>query len=320
MPKIALLGAVGAIGQSIASSLRSQGQAYRVVGRDAASLQQAFGADPLAECVTWNPEQSASIEAAAAGIDTLIYLVGVNYWQFELHPQLMRKTLDGAIAAGVRKILLIGTVYPYGPAQSNPVTEDHPRRPNSYKGRMRLAQEQVLWQAHAEGKIQATVLRLPDFYGPGVDKSLLHGAFQAAVRGGTANLVGPLDRPHEFVFVPDVGPVVCRLIEQPDAFGKTWHLGGAGVTSQRQLLELIRQHGAVPFKQRVIGKTLLRLLGLFAPLLREMVEMHYLLSSPLILDDSALQRLLGPIAKTRYADGVRQTLAAAMNAPQKDKR
>lgn len=76
MPNIALWGAVGAIGQSIASSLRSQGQAYRVVGRDAASLQQVFGADPLAECVTWNPDQSASIEAAAAGIDTLIYLVG----------------------------------------------------------------------------------------------------------------------------------------------------------------------------------------------------------------------------------------------------
>lgn len=319
MPNIALWGAVGAIGQSIASSLRSQGQAYRVVGRDAASLQQVFAADPLAECVTWNPDQSASIEAAAAGIDTLIYLVGVNFWQFELHPQLMRKTLDGAIAAGVRKILLIGTVYPYGPAQGNPVSEAHPRRPNSYKGRMRVAQEDLLWQAHAAGKIQATVLRLPDFYGPGVDKSLLHGAFQAALQGGTANLVGPLDRPHEFVFVPDVGPVVCRLIEQPGAFGKTWHLGGAGVTSQRQLLELIRQHGAVPFKQRVIGKPLLRLLGLFDPLLREMVEMHYLISSPLILDDSALQGLLGPIAKTRYAEGVRQTMAA-LNAPQKVKR
>ena len=316
MPQVALFGAIGAIGQSIARTLRSQGQPYRVVGRSQSSLLKAYGADPLAEPVTWDPDQPASVEAAAAGIDTLIYLVGVDYWRFELHPQLMRQTLDGAIAAGVRRILLIGTVYPYGPAQSNPVTEDHPRRPNSYKGRMRLAQEQVLWQAHAEGKIQATVLRLPDFYGPGVDKSLLHGAFQAAVRGGTANLVGPLDRPHEFVFVPDVGPVVCRLIEQPDAFGKTWHLGGAGVTSQRQLLELIRQHGAVPFKQRVIGKTLLRLLGLFDPLLREMVEMHYLLSSPLILDDSALQRLIGPLPKTSYAEGVRRTLAQARASQQ----
>ncbi|MFB0699993.1 hypothetical protein [Pseudomonas protegens] len=119
---------------------------------------------------------------------------------------------------------------------------------------------------------------------------------------------------------PTLGPVVCRLIQQPEAFGKTWHLGGAGVTSQRELLELIRQHGGTRFKQRVIGKPLLRLLGLFDPLLREMVEMHYLISSPLILDDSALQALIGPIAKTSYAQGVRQTLAASASAPQNVKR
>ncbi|WP_256674603.1 hypothetical protein [Pseudomonas sp. LD120] len=63
-------------------------------------------------------------------------------------------------------------------------------------------------------------------------------------------------------------------------------------------------------------KPLLRLLGLFDPLLREMVEMHYLISSPLILDDSALQGLIGPIAKTSYAEGVRRTLQAAHNARQ----
>lgn len=63
-------------------------------------------------------------------------------------------------------------------------------------------------------------------------------------------------------------------------------------------------------------KPLLRLLGLFDPLLREMVEMHYLISSPLILDDSALQGLIGPIAKTSDAEGVRRTLQAAQNARQ----
>lgn len=316
MPQIALFGAAGAIGQSIASALRSRGQSYRVVGRNEAGLIQAFGGDPLAECVTWDPEQPDSIEAAAAGIDTLIYLVGVNYWQFELHPQLMRKTLEGAIAAGVRKILLIGTVYPYGLAQGNPVNEDHPRQPNSFKGRMRKAQEDLLMQAHADGRIQAAVLRLADFYGPGVDKSLLHNAFQAAVQGGTADLVGPLDRPHEFVFVPDVGPVVCRLIERPEAFGKSWHLAGAGVTSQRELIAQIQHQSNRQLKLRVVGKTLLRVLGLFNPLLREMVEMHYLISSPLILDDSALQRLIGPFHKTSYAEGVRQTLAEAGNRHQ----
>ncbi|ULX52024.1 epimerase [Cupriavidus taiwanensis] len=310
MSTIALFGAAGVIGQSIASALRSQGRAYRVVGRNDASLRKAFGADPLAEIVTWNPDSPASVRAAADGVDTLIYMVGVDYWQFDLHPKLMRQTLDGAVAAGVRQLILIGTVYPYGRAGSNPVRESHPREPHTFKGRMRKAQEDLLMQAHADGRIRATVLRLPDFYGPGVEASLLHRAAQAAVHGGTADMVGPIDRPHEFVFVPDVGPVVARLADTPAAFGKIWHLGGAGTTTQRDLVaEMERQTGA-KLRLRVAGKTMLRLIGLFNPFMREMVEMHYLMSEPLIMDDSALQRLIGPIHKTPYAQGIRQTLAA----------
>jgi nucleoside-diphosphate-sugar epimerase len=175
---------------------------------------------------------------------------------------------------------------------------------------MRKEQEDVLMQAHAAGLIQATVLRLPDFYGPGVEKSLLHRAAVAAVRGGTADVLGPIDQPHEFVFVPDVGPVVARLVETPAAFGKIWHLAGAGTTTQRELIaEMARQTGAT-FKLRIAGKTLLRVMGLFDKVIRELVEMNYLMTEPVILDDSALQRLLGPIRKTPYPEGVRQTIAA----------
>ncbi|MEP6502047.1 MAG: NAD-dependent epimerase/dehydratase family protein [Betaproteobacteria bacterium] len=310
MSKIALFGAAGAIGQSIATALAAQGRPYRVVGRGEASLRRAFGADPLAEIVTWNPDSPESAKAAATGIDTLVYLVGVNYWQFELHPELMHKTLAGAIAAGVRNIVLIGTVYPYGRAGTNPVREDHPREPHTFKGRMRKAQEDVLMQAHAEGRINATVLRLPDFYGPGVEASLLHGAAQAAVRGGTAALVGPIDRPHEFAFVPDVGPVVAKLADTPAAYGRIWHLAGAGVTSQRDLLAEMERQSGTTIKRRIAGKTTLRVLGLFNRFMRELVEMNYLMTEPLIMDDSALQRLIGPIRKTSYAEGIRQTLAA----------
>jgi nucleoside-diphosphate-sugar epimerase len=310
MSNIALFGAAGAIGQSIAAALAATGQPYRVVGRSEAGLRKAFGADPLAEIVTWNPDSPASVQAAATGIDTLIYLVGVNYWQFELHPELMRKTLDGAVAAGVRNVVLIGTVYPYGRAGTNPVREDHPRAPHTFKGRMRKAQEDILMQAHADGRINATVLRLPDFYGPDVEASLLHGAAVAAVRGGTADLLGPIDQPHEFVFVPDVGPVVARLVDMPAAFGKIWHLAGAGVTTQRTLVSDIERQTGRKLKLRVVGKTVLRVLGLFNRMMREMVEMNYLLTEPLIMDDSALQRLIGPVRKTSYAEGIRQTLAA----------
>jgi hypothetical protein len=55
---------------------------------------------------------------------------------------------------------------------------------------------------------------------------------------------------------------------------------------------------------------MLRLLGLCDPFLREFVEMHHLLTEPLIVDDSALQQVLGVVTKTPYEEGVRQSLAA----------
>jgi nucleoside-diphosphate-sugar epimerase len=156
--------------------------------------------------------------------------------------------------------------------------------------------------------MKTAVLRLPDFYGPGVERSLLSDLFVAAKQNRKAKLIGPIDRPHEFVFVPDVGPVVAKLMDTPAAFGRAWNLGGAGVTTQ---LELARQAFGGRPRYVVAGKTMLRLLGLFDPFLREFVEMHYLLTDPLLVDDSALQQLLGVVPKTSYREGVQQALAAA---------
>jgi len=153
MNRTALFGAAGAIGQSVSKAVSAQGAPYRVVGRSRDALAKAFGANSLAEIVTWNPDDPASVQAAATGVDAIVYLVGVNYWQFELHPRLMQQTLDGAIAAGVKRVVLIGTVYPYGRPQTRPVREDHPREPHTFKGRMRKAQEDLLLTAHAEGRI-----------------------------------------------------------------------------------------------------------------------------------------------------------------------
>ena len=310
MSKVALSGAAGAIGNSLADAFRAEQREYRVVGRSRAALQKAFGSDPLAEIVAWNPDDPASIRAACQGVDTIIYLVGVAYDHFELHPQLMRKTLYGAFSAGVPRMLLVGTVYPYGLPQTNPVREDHPRNPHTFKGRMRKEQEDLLLQADAEGRIRGAIVRLPDFYGPGVDKSFLHSIFVAAATRSWAQVIGPLDTPHEYVFVPDVGPVVARLLDPGIAYGHVWHLGGAGTITAREVVK--RAFALTGHRPRMIvaGKTTLRVMGLFNPLMREMVEMNYLQTTPVVLDDSALRALLGNIKKTSYDEGIRQCVEA----------
>lgn len=310
MAKIALFGAAGAIGRSLSHALRERGGAYRVVGRDGARLQAAFGGDPNAEIVTWNPNDPASVRAAAHGIDTILYLVGVPYNHFELHPKIMRQTLGGAVAEGVRRILLIGTVYPYGMPQTEKVTEEHPRNPITFKGRMRKEQEDILLEADRTGQIEAVILRLPDFYGPGVEASLLDRAFKAAHAGTTADMIGPIDAPHEFVYVPDVGPVALDLAAHPESRGRWWNLAGAGVTTQKQLAEMAFAIAGHQPKFRIAGKTMLRIIGIFNPFMRELIEMHYLQTNPVLLDDTALHNLLGSIKKTPYAEGVRRSMEA----------
>ena len=310
MDKIALFGATGAIGGSIAAELKARGQGYRAVGRNRKELESRFGSDPKAELVVWNPDDPASVREAARGVDTIFYLVGVPYWEFQLHPMLMKKTLDAAIAEGVQRMVLIGTVYPFGRARTERVREDHPREPHTFKGRMRKEQEDLVMNAGAAGSIQGTVLRLPDFYGPNMDRSFLASAFQTAISGGRAQLVGRIDVPHEFMFVPDVGPVAIALASDPRAFGRTWNLAGPGAITQREFVERIFQH--VGRKPRILtaNKFMLRLLGLGNPLLREVVEMYYLFETAVIMDDTAIHELLGDVHKTSYEEGIRRTLKA----------
>jgi nucleoside-diphosphate-sugar epimerase len=196
--------------------------------------------------------------------------------------------------------------------QTTPVTENHPRQPNTFKGRMRKEQEDILLDAHAAGTIRGAVLRLPDFYGPNVPKGFLHGLFEAAAKGGTANMIGPIDKPHEFVFVPDVGAVVTALLREPGVWGHWWNLAGAGAVTQRELAQRVFVMAGHKPRIRVAGRSLLRMLGIFNPMMRELVEMHYLMTNPVLMDDSALNRLVPGIHKTPYEEGVRIGLDAAL--------
>jgi hypothetical protein len=56
---------------------------------------------------------------------------------------------------------------------------------------------------------------------------------------------------------------------------------------------------------------MLRILGLFQPILRELVEMNYLLTDPFIMDDRALTALLGGLKKTPLREGLKQSVDAA---------
>lgn len=310
--RVALIGGTGAVGRAIARVLREHGRAYRIIGRSRESLEKFFGKGSPVEWRTWNAD-AASAAAALEGVDSAIYLVGLPYDRFELHPPLMRATLEGAVAAGVKRMLLIGTVYPYGLPQTPTVDETHPREPHAFNARMRKEQEDLLLAAHGHG-IETVLLRLPDLYGPGMEKSYLFAQFANAPHGKRATMIGPVDVRHEWAFIPDCASVAVRVLDDPRTYGAFWNYGGPGEITQRQFSDKI--YAACGHKPNyfVVNKLMLQLFGIFNPEMRRMAEMNYLMSDPIIMNDDRLKHLLGDLPKTSYDEGIRLTLAKAFTA------
>jgi nucleoside-diphosphate-sugar epimerase len=312
--KYAIFGATGAVGKSLAPALAGTDARFRVVGRVLERLRGDFGKyEPLVDFCAADLSDVKAAASAAAGIDTIFYLVGVPYTNFALHPKLTRIVLEAAAANGVRRFVHLGTVYPYGKPERNPVDETHPRNPHTFKGRMRKEQEDLVLGADGKNGMRTTILRAPDFYGPESELSYVRAIFDAALKGGTANVIGPVDTPHEFIFVPDVAAALLALSSKEEAYGQAWNLAGPGVITTRRFADLVFGHAGQRTRLRVANKFLLRVMGLFNPFFREVLEMHYLWTTPVVLDDSRLRHLLPNLHKTSYEDGIRETIRAMRN-------
>lgn len=299
---LAIIGAAGAIGRSTAAAFHAAGRSVRLVGRSEAPLKAMAG--PGDEIVLADVATPEGCVAALAGAGTALYTLGLPYSAkaFAAYPPMMRLFVEAAGAAGVRRAVLITNVYPYGLPQTERVAETHPRVPVSVKGRWRKEQEDIFLAA---GGFEAVSLRLPDFYGPDVPGSLLGMVVEAARHGGTGNLLGPADRPHEFVFTPDVGPVVMALLDHPERLSGPFNLAGSGVISMRELADHIYRAAGREPRLRIMPPWMQVAAGLLVPAIREMAEMRYLLETPLLLDDAKLRALLPDLSKTPYAGGAR---------------
>jgi nucleoside-diphosphate-sugar epimerase len=307
--KYAIFGAAGAVGQAVAAELNARGLPFRVVGRSADTLRSRFAKfGELAEVCPADLGVAGEARRAAAGVETIVYAVGMPYDRFALHPVLMRTTVDAAIAERVAKLVHLSNVYPYGLPQTPVVDESHPRNPHTFKGRMRKEQEDIVLAAHDRSGLRTTILRAPDFYGPAAELSLAYQIFSAALAGKPANVLGPIDTPHEFIFVPDLGRALVAVSETEAVFGRAWNIAGPETITVREFARRVYAQFGAPLRLRVVSNTMLRVLGLFNPLMRELVEMHYLQTNPVILDDRRLRSIIPNLSKTPYDEGIRVTV------------
>jgi nucleoside-diphosphate-sugar epimerase len=306
--KVAIFGAAGAIGRAVASELEARGIAFRAVGRGKAKLEAAFGAMAHAEIFDADLTDLRSAGAAARGVDTVIYAVGVPYPSFQLHPAMIRTTIEAAAQTQVARLVLVSNVYSYGVPRTSRVAETHPRQPEARKGKFRKEQEDLVLDAHRQGRVQGMVVRLPDFYGPHAELSMANPIFRAALAGKTANWLGPVNAPHEYIFVPDAGPAIADLADCNECYGEAWNFAGAGTINAMDFITRVYRAAGRSPKYRSVGRGILKIMGWFNPIMAELPEMLYLQETPVLLDDSKLLAKFPALRKTPYDDGIRQTL------------
>lgn len=251
----------------------------------------------------------ANVGEVCAGADVIFFCAQPDYTAWpEKFPPLVRALVEGLSGRAVR--LVFGdNLYMYGPTDGKPISEDLPYAATGRKGRTRAQLADMLMDAHAQGKFRVTIGRASDFYGPRVRDSVMGDmVFEAALAGKTVNLLGDIDLPHTYTYIRDFARALVTLAEHEQAFGQVWHVPNAATTSTRTMLEMIGAELGREVKMRTAGKTMLTVLALFNPTLREFKEMYYEFDEPYVVDDSKFRAAFGHDA-TPHEEAIRQTLA-----------
>lgn len=95
------------------------------------------------------------------------------------------------------------------------------------------------------------------------------------------------------------------LAERDSAWNQVWHLPTAPnpLTGQELIAMAAEAFGVAP-KYRVLSKPMLRVVGLFNPVVRESYEMLYQSDAPYLFDSTKFAKEFG-FAGTPYAQGIR---------------
>ena len=277
----------GAVGRAVLDALQRRGEAVRMVNTSGVASVPAE-----VEVVGGDAADPAFATNVSRGARVIYQTLNPPYSQWSKEfPALQAGVLAAAEKTGAR-LVSMENVYMYGPAAGRPLTEDLPNDAQTTKGQLRGRMADELLAAHRAGRVEVTIGRASDYFGPrgGAQSNLGDRVFPSALAGKRASVLGDPDQPHTYTYIPDIGEGLAVLGEHPDAVGEIWHLPNDPDTkTTRQLVEMIyHQAGQPRAKLRALPAFLLRAFGVVNPTMRELVEMQYLYAEPFVVDSTKI--------------------------------
>jgi nucleoside-diphosphate-sugar epimerase len=305
-----ILGANGVIAGELSRALVESSPAIRQASRNPRKV------NPTDETVVADLLDAQATTNAVAGSEVVYLVAGLKYdasvWQ-EQWPAVMRNVIDACKRQGAR-LVFFDNVYSYGRVDGL-MTEDTPFNPISKKGEVRAKIATMLLDEMRNGNLRAMIARAADFYGPNAVNSFPYATIFARLKAGkTPQWIGNPNAIHTFTYTPDAGRALVALGRSPEAYGQTWHLPTArepitGADFARLACELAKQ----PDKLQVAPRWLLKLMGVFVPVLRENAEMMYQFEYDYRFDSSKIESAFG-LQATPYRAGISESLRSFMQS------
>lgn len=298
-----ILGANGTIGSLLAKELTAYSDRIRLVSRNPKKVNETDELFPA------DLTDISQLDKAVKGSDVVYLLVGFDYklkvWQ-EKWPPLMRATIDACIKHNA-KLVFFDNMYLYDKTALSHMTESSAINPPSEKGKVRRAIAEMLMDDVKAGHLKALIARSADFYGPGNDKSFLtEVVFKNFMKGKRSNWFMSADKIHSFTYTPDAAKATALLGNTENAYNQVWHLPtDAAKLTGREIISLFATKMNVKNKVFVIPIWLLKGMGFFVPLLREMPEMMYQYDRDYFFDSSKFENTFH-FRATSYTEGVRE--------------
>ena len=304
MKKALVLGASGGMGYSIVKELSSRGISVTAFARTKGKLEKLFGEDPNVTILAGDIFQIEDLRKAAQDVEVIFQSANIPYseWKEKL-PLLMGNIVSVAKQQSV-KLAIVDNIYAYGRSKGEKVRETDVKNPHTKKGKIRLQIETII----KNSGVPAVIAHFPDFYGPNAENTILHYTLQNIVKDKKAIFVGDQRIAREFIFTPDGAKALVQLALREEAYGQNWNIPGYGVITGEDLVKTIREITHYSKGVSTITKGMIQFLGLFSANMREVVEMFYLNEEPVVLDGEKYERMIGPVPRTSYREGLRKTI------------
>lgn len=266
-----ILGSSGVVGQELAKALTTYTKNIRLVARN--PKPQNITDFTITADLTVPGVTEKTIEGSEIVYVTIGFAYSAKTWKKYWIP-FITEVIEGCRKHNA-KLVFFDNIYMYDRDHLSDMTEETPVRPTSAKGQVRAEVAGLIMQAIENKQVEALIARSADFLGMknSVPVETIYKNFK---KGKPANLLVAADNIHNFTYVPDAAKATALLGNTPEAYGQVWHLPSINERlTMKQWVELFAAEMQVKPRYRTLPISMMGLLGIFVPFMKEFKEMAY---------------------------------------------